>query len=112
MPWGQFNLIGDETQTLSLSQRFLYSNHQGYLGALNFRTGQCKNLWGRRDTYGGFYGPGTFGWGQEGRERAREAGQPYGIVNEWHGPARAIVSVAGNYVYYSVGSQVLCLEGH
>jgi hypothetical protein len=32
-------------------------------------------------------------------------------VNEWHGPARAIVSVIGNRVYFPVGSQVLCLEG-
>ena len=111
MPWGQFNLIGDETQALSVSPRFLFSNHQGYLGTLSFETGQCQNLWGRRDTYGGFYGPAAFGWGEAGRQQAREAGQPYGIVNEWHGPARAIVSVAGKYVYYSVGSQVLCLKG-
>lgn len=111
MPWGQFNLIGDETQTLSVSRRFLFSNHQGFLGALNLETGRCKNLWGQRDTYGGFYGPGTFGWGKQGHEKAHVAGQPYGIVNEWHGPARAIVSVAGNYVYYCAGSQVLCLKG-
>jgi len=32
-------------------------------------------------------------------------------VNEWHGPARAIVSVAGEYVYYPVGSQVICIKG-
>ena len=42
MPWGQFNLIGDETQTLSVSPRFLFSNHQGYLGTLSFETGQCQ----------------------------------------------------------------------
>jgi len=38
-------------------------------------------------------------------------GQPFGLVNEWHGPARAIVSVVENKVFFPVGSQILCLEG-
>ena len=54
----------------------------------------------------------SFGWpDQGGREKARAAGQPCGLVNEWHGPAKSIASVAGKYVYYHAGSQVLCLEG-
>ena len=44
-------------------------------------------------------------------EKARAADAPYGLVNEWHGPARAIVSVVGNKIYFPVGSQVICLEG-
>lgn len=111
MPWGQFNLIGDETQALSVSPHTLFSNHQGYLSGLERETWRCRKWWGDRDTYGGFYGPGNFGWGEEGRSKARDAGEPYGIINEWHGPARAIVSVAGRYVYFAVGSQVLCLQG-
>lgn len=111
-PWGCFNYIGDETQTLSCSAEQLFCTHQGNLGSHDLKTGLIANRFGRRDSYGGFYGAATFGWeNQGGYERARAAGQPYGLVNEWHGPARAIVSVAGGRVYFPVGSQVLCLEG-
>lgn len=110
MPWGCFWSIGDETQTLSVSPRLLVSNHQGSIGAMDLETGRCRALYGKRDTYGGHYGPGRFGWGEEGRAAAHAAGEPFGLVNEWHGPARAIVSVASGRVYYHVGSQVICLE--
>lgn len=110
MPWMSFNTIGDETQTLASSPDFLLSIHQGFIGSMNFETGLCQNLFGKRDTYGGFYGPGNFGWEKDGGLlKAKEAGEPYGIVNEWHGPARSIVSAAGSLVFYHVGSQVLCL---
>lgn len=112
MPWMTFNLIGDETQTLSCSSEYLFSNHQGFLGSLHFKTGLTRNMHGKRDTYGGFYGPGNFGWeNQGGYEKAAAAGDPFGLVNEWHGPAKAIVSVAGNRVFFPSGSQVVCLEG-
>jgi hypothetical protein len=78
---------------------------------MSFETGLCRALFGKRDTYGGFYGPGLFGWGEEGRRKARAQGQPFGIVNEWHGPCKSIASVAGGRVYFHVGSQVMCLEG-
>jgi len=48
---------------------------------------------------------------EHGYKHAKAAAQPFGLINEWHGPARAIVSVAGNKVFFPVGSQVLCLEG-
>jgi len=112
MPWNSFATIGDETQTLSCSPDYLFSNHQGSLGSMDFRTGLTQNFYGQRDSYGGFYGPANFGWENQGGEaKARQAGQPYGLVNEWHGPDKAIVSVAGNFVYFPTGSQVLCLEG-
>jgi hypothetical protein len=110
-PWGSFNYIGDETQALSCAPGFLFCTHQGNLGQLDLATGRLANLFGKRDSYGGFYGAANFGWeNQGGLEKARAAQQPFGLVNEWHGPARAIVSVAGNRVYYHVGAQVLCLE--
>lgn len=110
-PWGCFNYIGDETQALSCAPGLLLCTHQGNLGRLDLETGAIANLFGKRDSYGGFYGAANFGWeNQGGLARARAAGQPYGLVNEWHGPARAIVSVAGGRVYYQTGSQVLCLE--
>ena len=112
MPWASFNTIGDETQSLSCSPDLLLCTHQGFLGSMRFADGQCRSLYGKRDSYGGFYGPANFGWeDQGGIEKARKAGQPYGIVNEWHGPAKGIVSVAGRFVYYPTGSQVICLEG-
>jgi hypothetical protein len=112
MPWMTFNYIGDETQALSCSPELLLCTHQGYLGSMHFKTGLTTNLYGKRDTYGGYYGPGNFGWEDRGgHEKARAVSQPFGIVNEWHGPARAIVSVAGNKVFFPVGSQVICLEG-
>lgn len=111
MPWMTFNYIGDETQSLSCAPGLLLCTHQGFLGVLNLETGLTASLYGRRDSYGGFYGPANFGWeNQGGLEKARATGQPYGLVNEWHGPARAIVSVAEGRVYFPVGSQVLCLE--
>ncbi|MGZ8937763.1 MAG: outer membrane protein assembly factor BamB family protein [Limisphaerales bacterium] len=111
MPWMTFNLIGDETQTLSCSSEYLFSNHQGLLGALDLKTGLTRNMHGKRDTYGGFYGPGNFGWENEGGyKKAEAAGEPFGIVNEWHGPAKAIVSVAGGRVFFPSGSQVICME--
>jgi outer membrane protein assembly factor BamB len=112
MPWASFNTIGDETQALSCSPDVLLCTHQGFLGSMRFADGQCRSLFGKRDSYGGFYGPAAFGWeDQGGIEKARKAGQPYGLVNEWHGPARGIVSTAGRFVYYPTGSQVICLEG-
>jgi outer membrane protein assembly factor BamB len=110
-PWMTFNYIGDETQTLSCSPSMLICNHQGFIGALDLNTLLTQRLYGKRDTYGGFYGPGNFGWeNQGGIQKAKSVGQPFGIVNEWHGPARSIASVAGKKVFYNVGSQVLCLE--
>ena len=112
MPWMTFNTIGDETQTLACSPDTLFAIHQGFIGSMNLKSGLTANLYGKRDTYGGFYGAGNFGWeDQGGYGKARAAGQPYGIVNEWHGPARAMVSVAGHRVFFPVGAQVICLEG-
>jgi outer membrane protein assembly factor BamB len=112
MPWMTFNYIGDETQTLSCTPTALVCTHQGFVGALDLKSGLTERLYGKRDTYGGFYGPGNFGWeSQGGYDRAKTARQPFGLVNEWHGPARAMVSVIGGKIYFPVGSQVLCLEG-
>jgi outer membrane protein assembly factor BamB len=112
MPWGSFNYIGDETQTLSCSPEFLICTHQGFIGAFDWQKRTIANLFGRRDSYGGFYGAANFGWENGGGyEKAAAANAPYGLVNEWHGPARAIVSVVGNRIYFPVGSQVICLEG-
>jgi hypothetical protein len=110
-PWGTFAYIGDETQALSCAPGLLLSNHQGNLGLLELATGKLSSAFGKRDSYGGFYGPAAFGWEDKGGlEKAAAANQPYGVVNEWHGPARAIASVADGRVFYHTGAQVLCFE--
>jgi hypothetical protein len=110
-PWGGFAYIGDETQALSCAPGLLFSNHQGTLGVLELGSGKLRRLFGKRDSYAGYYGPAAFGWeNQGGLEKAALANQPYGVVNEWHGPARAIASVADGRVFYHTGAQVLCFE--
>lgn len=110
MPWMTFNYIGDETQTLSAAPGRLINTHQGFIGVFDTNTRMAMSVYGKRDTYGGFYGAGNFGWENKGGlEKAAAAGEPYGLVNEWHGPARAIVSTANGKVYFAVGSQLLCL---
>ena len=109
-PWASFNYIGDETQALSCSPSLLFSNHQGFTGSLDRKTGEVQRLWGERDTYAGLYGPRLWGYeDQGGPQRAAAAGKPYAAINEWHGPARSILSVAGGRVYYHSGNQILCL---
>jgi outer membrane protein assembly factor BamB len=109
-PWGTFNYIGDETQALSCAPNLLFSNHQGFTGLLDRRSGLITKLWGERDTYAGFYGPRIWGYeNQGGPAKAAAAGKPYALINEWHGPARSIVSVAAGRVYYHSGGQILCL---
>jgi PQQ-like domain len=111
IPWSSFNYIGDETQTLSCAPGWLFSNHQGFLGAMNLETGKLDSRWGERDTYAGFFGPAKWGWENAGGpQKAAAAGEVYALINEWHGPARSIASVAGNRIYYHSGSQILCLE--
>lgn len=109
-PWAAFNYIGDESQALACAPGKLFSCHQGYLGQLDRRTGMLSRLWGQRDTYAGLYGPGTWGFEDHGGPaKAAAAGKPYALLNEWHGPARSIVSVAAGRIYFHSGSQVLCV---
>jgi hypothetical protein len=110
-PWSSFNYIGDETQTLSCAPGLLFSNHQGFLGTMDLASGRLRSVWGQRDTYAGFFGPAKWGWENAGGpEKAAAEGEVYALINEWHGPARSIASVAGGRVFYHSGSQVLCLE--
>ena len=109
-PWGAFAYIGDEAQALSCAPGRLFSCHQGFLGMLRLDDGTIHNLFGKRDTYAGFDGPGTWGWEKDGGpEKAAEAGARYASLNEWHGPARSIVSVAGGRVFFHSGGHVVCL---
>ncbi len=64
--------------------------HQGTLSGFDLQRNELFSVWGERDTYGGFRNP---PWAR----------------NEWHGPARSGVAVAGDRVYWQTGSRILCL---
>ncbi len=102
----------DETFALSLMGNTLLNTHQGIVGGLDLSTRRCGVLAGRRDSYGGIFGPAFVPdpW-NGGSERAHIAGQLVYLPNEWHGPDRGIVAIAENRVFWVVGAQVVCLAG-
>lgn len=110
MPWGIFECIGDESESLSLMGGQLICTHQGVLGCVDLNTRRLSKIWGVRDSYGGIFGPGVQGsW--DGAKRLAAQGYLTGMPNEWHGPARGVVSIAAGRMFWVVGSQVVCV-GH
>jgi hypothetical protein len=109
--WSDFATIGDETQALSLMGDILLSTHQGTIGGLNPATRKWFPVINARDTYGGIFGPGVLPGGWEGEKKFQREGYLVNMCNEWHGPDRAIVSIAGKRMFWVVGSQVVCLGG-
>ncbi len=109
--WSDFATIGDETQSLSLMGDILLSTHQGTIGGLHPVTRKWFPVINARDTYGGIFGPGVLPGGWEGEKKFQRDGYLVNMCNEWHGPDRAIVSIAGKRLFWVVGSQVVCLGG-
>ncbi len=109
--WSDFATIGDETQSLSLMGEILLSTHQGTIGGLHPVTRKWYPVYNARDTYGGIFGPGALPGGWEGEKKFQRDGYLVNMVNEWHGPDRSIVSIAGKRMFWVVGSQVVCLGG-
>lgn len=109
--WSDFATIGDETQSLSLMGDILLSTHQGTIGGLHPGTRKWFPVYNARDTYGGIFGPGALPGGWEGEKKFQRDGYLVNMCNEWHGPDRAIVSIAGKRMFWVVGSQVVCLGG-
>jgi outer membrane protein assembly factor BamB len=109
--WYGFPLIGDETQALSMMDNILISTHQGELGGLDLTTEKTKHIWRGRDTYGGIFGPGAVAGGFEGARELATKGYLTGMPNEWHGPDRSILAIAGGRMFWVVGSHVVCLAG-
>jgi outer membrane protein assembly factor BamB len=102
----------DETFALSLMGNTLLNTHQGVIGRMDRQTRKCGVLAGRRDSYGGIFGP-TYvpdPW-KGGQERAHLQGQLVFLPNEWHGPDRAIVAIAEGRLFWIAGSQVVCIGG-
>ncbi len=91
-PWNTFWGTADESQGFALGGHILYITHQGTLSGYDLRTKQLFPIAGNRDTWGGFP---SLGWAH----------------NEWHGPARGSVAIAGNMLYWLTGSRIIAVRG-
>jgi outer membrane protein assembly factor BamB len=89
-PWNTFWGTADEAQTLQVAGSTVLIVHQGTLSGFDLESRKLFTIWGRRDTYGGFLNP---PWAR----------------NEWHGPARGGVALAGDRIYWQTGSRLLCI---
>ena len=90
-PWNTFWGTADESQNFTVAGNLVFIVHQGTLSGLDLTRRHLFPILGERDTYGGFRNP---AWAR----------------NEWHGPGRGGVAVAGGRVFWVTGSRVLCLE--
>jgi len=103
-------MITDETSTLSLMGDFLIVTHMGAVGGVDLQSRKLRKIAGIRDTYGGIFGPGAHG-GWDGSRRLAHQGFVQNTINEWHGPDRSCVAIAGGRMFWVVGGQVVCLAG-
>ena len=88
-------MIADETSSLSRMGDFLLVTHMGAVGGVDLTSRQLRQLAGRRDTYGGLFGPGAAPGSWDGSRELARQGYVQNTINEWHGPDRSIVSIAG-----------------
>jgi len=105
-------MIADETSALSLMDQFLVSTHQGAVGGVDLVTRKLRTLHGQRDSYGGLFGPGIAKGSWEGSRKLEAEGFVQNLVNEWHGPDRSIVAIAGGRAFWIVGSCVVAFGGN
>jgi hypothetical protein len=89
-PWNTFWGTADESQNFVVAGKTVLIVHQGTLSGFDLETKKLFLIAGNRDTWGGFK---NLPWAR----------------NEWHGPARGGVAVAGNRIYWQTGSRVLCI---
>ncbi|MGM0491157.1 MAG: PQQ-binding-like beta-propeller repeat protein [Planctomycetota bacterium] len=108
---GDFPMIPDETQALGMMGSQVVGTHQGVLGSLDPETGVVTPISRTRDTYAGIFGPGALPGKFKGAEEFAQRGFLTGMPNEWHGPDRAIVSIAEGRMFWVAGSQVVCIAG-
>lgn len=109
--WRDFPMIPDETQALSMMGKLVVGTHQGVLGSLDPRTGEVTPISATRDTYAGIFGPGALPGKFDGAKKFARQGYLTGMPNEWHGPDRAVASVATGRIFWIAGSQVVCIAG-
>jgi hypothetical protein len=89
-PWNTFWGTADESQNFVVVGDTLLLIHQSTLSGFGLGTRQLFPIWGERDSWGGFR---HLPW----------AG------NEWNGPARGSVAVAGQWLFWQTGSRVFGL---
>ncbi|HOK77335.1 MAG TPA: PQQ-binding-like beta-propeller repeat protein [Verrucomicrobiota bacterium] len=89
-PWNTFWGTADESLHFLVASNKVLIVHQGTLSAFDLVQSNLVTIHGERDTYGGLRNP---PWAR----------------NEWHGPGRGGVALAGNRIYWQTGSRVLCL---
>jgi hypothetical protein len=104
-------MIADETSSLGLMGDFLLVTHMGALGGVDLKTRKIRQIAGKRDTYGGLFGPAAApGYWQGSKELARE-GYVQNTINEWHGPDRSVAAIADQRMFWVVGGCVVCIGG-
>jgi hypothetical protein len=88
--WNNFWGTADESQNFVVAGDTVLIVHQGNLSGFDLKSNRLFPIAGERDTFGGYRSP---PWAR----------------NEWHGPGRGGVAVAGNRLYWQTGSRLLCL---
>jgi len=91
-PWNTYWGTADETSVYSCGGTILYVTHQGTLSGYDLETHDLFPIAGKRDTWGG------------------ESSLPW-ARNEWHGPARGAVAIAGDSLYWVTGSRIIAIRG-
>jgi outer membrane protein assembly factor BamB len=109
--WRDFPMIPDETQTLGMMGDRIVGTHQGTLASLDPRSGAVTAISATRDTYAGIFGPGALPGTFAAAKKLAQEGYLTGMANEWHGPDRAMVSIAAGRMFWVAGSQVVCIAG-
>lgn len=89
--WNAFWGTADESQNFLVVGQTALIVHQGTLSGFDLEKNELFTIFGERDRYGGYRNP---GWAR----------------NEWHGPGRGGVAVAGHRLYWQTGSRILCLN--
>ncbi len=89
-PWNTFWGTADETQHFLVIGKTILIIHQSTLSGFDMETGELFNIAGDRDSWGGFR---NLPWAR----------------NEWNGPGRGGVAVAGNRLYWITGSRIICI---
>lgn len=90
-PWNTFWGTADESQNFTAGERGLFIVHQDTLSVFDRGSRALALVGGNRDTWGGFR---NLPW----------------VRNEWHGPARGGVALAGRKIFWLTGSRVLAFE--
>jgi hypothetical protein len=91
-PWNTFWGTADEAQSMTSAGQVVYFCHQGTLSLLDLVTRRLTPIAGERDSWGGLR---NLPW----------------ALNEWHGPARASLVIAGEMMFWQTGSRIIALRG-